>query len=522
MLRRYIKSLNTGARVSIAIISLILCLGIVLVSGIYVVRVVQRYTYLAELIKANPSIGEELQVAVVRFQWISRIALLIGVGLALYALWLVYRRHTQPLQETVRLLDHMSQGDLSQRLPTDWSHGAGDLARGVNYMADRMESFIQLNGKMATCASFTDVFDFIYDSFEQFLPYDRMGVALINCEERTIRAERARSRLPIKLYNGYTLPLDETSLPQVIQEGKPRIIADLEEYLREHPESESTRYIVEEGIRSSITLPLTVDGRPLGALFFSSRIPNVYDWRHVEFLELAASCIAPSLERSILIGNLILSSAMGFARLAAFRDTETGEHLQRMRRYAATLANAMATRAPYDEEIDDAFIQDIYNFSPLHDIGKVGIPDRVLLKPGRLTKDEFEIMKQHTIIGAEALREAEAEACRLSHPLFGRAINIAAYHHERYDGTGYPEGLSGTEIPLCARIVAVADVFDALTSPRRYKSVYSFERAVEIVVAGSGTHFEPGIVDCFCSSLDEFRLIYDTYKDPMPGSGGAV
>ncbi len=475
------------------------------------------------LVSRIPGIGVTMQENMgKRGIAMSGVTLLLGVALGAYATWLICRRQARPLQETIRLLDHMSQGDLSQRLPTNWSHGAGELARGVNYMADRMESFLQLNGKMATCASFGDVFDFIYESFEQFLPYDRMGVALINCEEKTIRAEKARSRLPIKLYNGYTLPLEETSLPQVIQEGRPRIIPDLEEYLREHPDSESTRYIVEEGIRSSITLPLAVDGRLVGALFFSSRMPNAYDWRHVEFLELAASCIAPALERSIVIGNLILSSAMGFARLAAFRDTETGEHLQRMRRYAATLADAMVTRSPYDQEIDDAFIQDIYNFSPLHDIGKVGIPDRILLKPGKLTKDEFEIMKRHTIIGAAALREAEAEACRLSHPLFGRAINIAAYHHERYDGTGYPEGLSGVEIPLCARIVAVADVFDALTSPRPYKPVYSFERAVETVVAGSGTHFEPGIIDCFHSSLDEFRLIYDTYKDPVPKSGGAV
>ena len=208
------------------------------------------------------------------------------------------------------------------------------------------------------------------------------------------------------------------------------------------------------------------------------------------------------------------SATMGFAKLAAFRDTETGEHLQRMRRYAATLAKHMAKDPLYAQTIDEAFIQEIYDLSPLHDIGKVGIPDRILLKPGELTKEEFDIMKQHTVIGAQALEGAEQEALRLDYPVFERAIEIAAYHHERFDGTGYPKGLAGEAIPLSARISAVADVFDALTSPRPYKPAFSFEESVQMVTAGSGTQFDPAVVESFIACLDQFRSIYEAFQEP--------
>ena len=471
---------------------------------------------------AEEQLAARVDLAIGRFRWAFGILLAAALALAYYAARLVRFHYDRPLQEAGQVIERMSQGDLSQRLPNHWPGRIGDVADEFNNMAERLQTFTQLSNRMASGASFEEIFDYIYDSFHQFLPYDRIGVSLIDPERRTIRAERARSRQSVQLYNGYSLPLEKTSLPQVIESGQARIISDLEEYLREHPDSESTRLIVAEGMRSSITLPLKVENRMLGALFFSSQQPNAYDWKHVVFLEWAAGSIAPALEKGLMIGDLVLTAIIGFSKLATYRDVETGEHLRRMRRYAAALAKQMSTRPPYDELINEDFIRDIYYFSPLHDIGKIGIPDRILLKAGKLTPEEFEIMKNHTLIGAQALREAEAEASRLHYSLFQRAIDIAAYHHERYDGTGYPLGLKGDEIPLCARIVALADVFDALTSPRPYKPAYSFNETVKLIVAGKGTQFEPGIVDCFLASLDEFRVIYEAFREaPMEEEAAA-
>lgn len=199
------------------------------------------------------------------------------------------------------------------------------------------------------------------------------------------------------------------------------------------------------------------------------------------------------------------------SKLAESRDNETGEHLERMREYARMLAVQMATMPPYDREIDSEFIDLIYVTSPLHDIGKVGIPDAVLLKPGRLTDDEFEVMKTHTLIGGQTLDAALDAKADQAYLRFGR--DIAYTHHERYDGTGYPFGLAGDEIPLCGRIVALADVYDALTSKRVYKDAFSHEKARSIIVSESGSHFDPAVVEAFLLLEDQFQQMALAHAD---------
>lgn len=192
------------------------------------------------------------------------------------------------------------------------------------------------------------------------------------------------------------------------------------------------------------------------------------------------------------------------AQLADSRDPETGEHLMRMRAYAQLLAEHLAEHGPYTDEIDPVFLEDFYRSTPLHDIGKVGIPDHILLKPGRLTVEEFEIMKKHTLIGAEALNKA-SDQTGVGHFL-KLAAEIARSHHERFDGSGYPDGLAGLDIPLSARITAVADVFDALTSARVYKAAISWDDAREIIESESNKHFDPVVVDAFLAVYDQFDI----------------
>ena len=189
------------------------------------------------------------------------------------------------------------------------------------------------------------------------------------------------------------------------------------------------------------------------------------------------------------------------AKLAESRDPETGAHLERIREYCRIIAEQLSTRQEFRDRVDGEYVQLIRLTSPLHDIGKVGIPDRVLLKPGRLTEQEFEIMKRHTVIGGDTL-DAAARAHGAA-PFLRMARDIAWTHHERFDGSGYPRGLAGEAIPLCGRIVALADVYDALTTRRVYKPAYSHETARSIILEGNGTHFDPALVDVFlaCEAL---------------------
>ncbi|MCX5633345.1 MAG: HD domain-containing protein [Phycisphaerae bacterium] len=210
-------------------------------------------------------------------------------------------------------------------------------------------------------------------------------------------------------------------------------------------------------------------------------------------------------ERTAQIADTRDVAMFVLASLAESRDPETGEHLERIRSYCHILAEELRNDGSYGEQINDKFIEDLYRSSPLHDIGKIGIPDCVLLKPGSLTDDEFEVMKQHSLIGSEALGRAIRNV--VSAGFLEMAVDIAQYHHERFDGTGYPEGLKGNQIPLAARIVAIADVYDALTSSRVYKPAFRPEIAYVMICQERGKHFDPIIVDAFIARHDDFLQV---------------
>jgi len=199
------------------------------------------------------------------------------------------------------------------------------------------------------------------------------------------------------------------------------------------------------------------------------------------------------------------------AKLAESRDPETGNHLERIRYYSKTLAQAMADSNVLGSEIDNLFIENIFLTSPLHDIGKIGIPDYVLLKPGRYDDRDFEIMKTHSRVGYETISEAlkrypKADYLRMS-------AEIALSHHEKFDGSGYPDGLKGEEIPLSARIVALSDVYDALVTKRVYKNPYPHDMVKNMIVEERGKHFDPVVVDAFLSCEERFIEIFNEFAD---------
>lgn len=198
--------------------------------------------------------------------------------------------------------------------------------------------------------------------------------------------------------------------------------------------------------------------------------------------------------------------------LAEARDNETGNHIKRTQAYIKRLAEQLRQNSRYVSELTDDFIALLYKSAPLHDIGKIGIPDNILQKEGSLTDDEFRVMKTHTTIGYEAIKNAE-KVCGQPMKFLTVAKEIAYSHHERWDGEGYPLGLAGEQIPLSARLMAIADVYDALISKRVYKPAFSHSDAVNIIVSGKGTQFDPTIIDAFAEITDELDAIAQEYTN---------
>lgn len=205
-------------------------------------------------------------------------------------------------------------------------------------------------------------------------------------------------------------------------------------------------------------------------------------------------------------------SIRALAHLAEIRDPETGNHLRRTQNYVHRLASGLKQYPQYKSQMSDHYIDLLARSAPLHDIGKVGIPDYILLKPGKLTDEEFAIMKTHAKLGSDAIQKAEDEMS-MPLPFLSIAKQIAHWHHEKWDGSGYPDGLAGEAIPLAARVMALADVYDALTSVRPYKVAMTSDAARDIILAGKGKHFDPTLVDVFIEALDDFIAIGKQFAD---------
>jgi len=228
------------------------------------------------------------------------------------------------------------------------------------------------------------------------------------------------------------------------------------------------------------------------------------------------------LERTREQRELLDASMWALAALAESREYDTLNHLHRVQNYVVALASQLQGNRRFEAELSDANIALLYKAAPLHDIGKVRIPDAILLKPGRLTDEEFAIMKQHTVVGRDLVASIE-DTLGYSTTLLRFAREITYSHQEKYDGSGYPEGLAGDQIPVSARLMAVADVYDALISKRVYKPAFTHETALELIRQGSGEHFDPDVVDAMLMVEEQFMDIAARYSDvaPLPAAEAA-
>ncbi len=385
----------------------------------------------------------------------------------------------------------------------------------INSSFDKLNRLIELIENLNKDVSFDGILNYIYLSFSEFIPYSHIGIALLKDDGKTLEAsygisDSSISDLPKKLV-GIKASIGKTSLEYIIKNGTPRVINDLDLY-RKNESADYNKVLKQAGIKSSITLPLKINQKPVGIIFFSSIYKNIYKQEHITFLETLTNSISISLNKNIFIDELLYSTLLALAKMAEARDEDTGDHLDRMKKYTVKIVEFLQEDHIYDDLITIKFLKDIERFSPMHDIGKVGVRDGVLLKPEKLTDEEFKEMKKHTVYGAEVLRTAEGNIAKQSQSMFKMGIEIAEGHHEKWDGTGYPYNKLGTAIPLSARIVAIADVFDALTNKRPYKEAFSFVESFNIIVEGKGKHFDPNIIDSFVNHKDEIFELYMSFK----------
>ncbi|MDX2131561.1 MAG: HD domain-containing phosphohydrolase [Planctomycetota bacterium] len=315
----------------------------------------------------------------------------------------------------------------------------------------------------------------------------------------------------LRMGNGRTVALAEVSKPYAVP-GQVRFSVDGVHYVAaQHIPAMNARLLVhqpESGLASVSQAAMSGVGTlGLATGVFVLGLTGVAVYRQVRRHDRAMDEVRRGLEHEVHVRigetlNARNTLIFGLAKLADCRDTDTGRHLERIADYCALLAGAMRGSYP---EIDDAWAEDLRVASSLHDIGKVGICDEVLLKPGALTPEERTRMQRHTVIGADTLIAIRGKLGRDA--LVEMAVSVAYSHHERWDGAGYPAGLKGTEIPLAARIVALADVYDALTSARVYKAAMPHEKAARIIREGAGTQFDPKVVEAFDKVEAQFASI---------------
>lgn len=352
----------------------------------------------------------------------------------------------------------------------------------------------------------------IHKTLKLHFPFvSRISVALYDARSDMLKTFLHSSGDATPLVH-YQAKLSEMpSLLDVLCKGRPRVIDDLS--ICNDSGQQHTRQIRAQGYLSSYTMPIYERGEPLGFLFFNSYERNQFTEEILRQLDPYGHLIALVIINELKsMQNLVatVKTARDFNR---FRDDETGSHQDRMSRFARLIAQKIADKYG----LSDGYIERVFIFSPLHDIGKIGIPDHILLKPGKLSEEELGHMQSHTTRGRQLVDQLLKNFCLDEVPQIDILRNIAELHHEALDGSGYPHGLKDEGIPIEARIVAVADIFDALTSRRPYKRAWSNDEAFGMLRQLSGSKLEPDCVEALIASREQVEAIQRQFQENILG-----
>lgn len=371
---------------------------------------------------------------------------------------------------------------------------------------DHIDILDELGGKMSPSQKLEYIYKQLHSKYD-FI--DRIAVVLYDPPSDILKTylQYPNVDLPMQFYQA---KLAECySLQQMVARKKPRVVQDMRVFGQSG--HQHSKKILEKGFRASYTKPMYIDGNFFGIIFVNSYQPEVFGSRILDVIDPLLHLLSLSISHSLKSVETLYAALRTTQSIAHQRDPETGCHLERMSRYSRLIAQAVAPQFGRDDE----YVESIFHFSPIHDIGKIAIADDILLKPGRLAPEEFALMQAHAFKGAEMVEMIINNFHTEGLPHVEVLKNISRYHHEALDGSGYPDGLVGDAIPLEARIVSVADIFDALTSRRPYKHAWSIEAAVEELKELSGKTLDPSCVSALVDNLDEVKRIHQMFQDEI-------
>jgi HD-GYP domain-containing protein (c-di-GMP phosphodiesterase class II) len=373
-------------------------------------------------------------------------------------------------------------------------------------MTEHLNKLDYLNKKMslrekiiATHKSMNEVFPFIA----------RIAVAIYDPKTGLIKTyiHSSTDKNPLANYQAY---LDDVpSLKHIVEKGLPRVINNFLTF--EQTGSEHEKRIGREGYVASYTLPIFKNGDFFGLIFFNSNKKDVFSEKTLSQVDIYAHLISLMIINESNLINTLGAAIRMTGEITHIRDPETGSHLDRMSRYSRLIAMKLADKYNFS----DSFVEHIFMFSPLHDIGKIGIPDSVLLKPGKLTQSERNIMQKHPDIGCEIIDDLLKNFDLKNIEYIDMLRNIIESHHEAINGEGYPNQKEGDSIPIEARIVTVADVFDALTSVRPYKNAWSNEKSCAMLKELAGKTLDKDCVNALIDNMAEVEIIQRCFQDDI-------
>lgn len=440
--------------------------------------------------------------------YMNNLAVLSFVVINLLILGVFIYKVFRPLDSTRESFKMVANGDLNIQVEVDSKNEISSLAQSFNSLTQRLAALFRLTDKIHQANNLDDSLKSFHQEFKTFLPIDWVG--LIRCVPgaNQFTLERMYTDIKCDLHENEQFHISEDILQRAANHNRP---VDIKQ-LHSRVDSRLLYKLNQCQLNSVLAIPLECLSHDVVILLLAAEGRNAYEQHHLDFLENISAQLSHSLDKTIGMEGLVISTIEGLAKLAESRDPETGDHLTRMSLYSAIIAEQLAKDPSYSQIITPAYIRDIFRFSPMHDIGKVGIEDSILLKPGQLTDEERQEMEKHPVIGARVLQRCEQQMNALGHSIFKVGIEIACSHHEKFDGTGYPENLSGEDIPLSARIVAAADVFDALTSKRPYKEAWSIEKAMAVMQKETGKHFDPFVISALETAMPKILEIYNEHK----------
>lgn len=358
-----------------------------------------------------------------------------------------------------------------------------------------------------------DKLDFAHKSIQDNFPFiARIAIAIYDPKTRVLKTYLHSSDEEDNPLANYQSLLDNApSLKEILKQGNPRVINNMVTF--EDGQHEHTQRIGRQGYAASYTLPMFNSGEFFGFIFFNSYEKNVFTEQVLCELDLYGHLIALMMINEMSTINTLMAAIKTTGHITHIRDPETGAHLDRMSRYSRIIACTIAE----NHQLDDDYIEHVFMFAPLHDIGKIGIPDDILLKPGKLEPEERQIMQTHSVKGREMIDGLINNFGLDSTQHIDVLRNIAEFHHEAVNGTGYPEGRQGENIPLEARIVAVADVFDALTSKRSYKEAWDNDAAFATLNKMAGEQLDRDCVKALLDNKQEIERIQALFSEDIYG-----